>query len=84
MVIVRHTPAERALYLGQAHEAPDFHSMRRALKENSAESHEKLECLHPKFLLAEARRHSNRRTVQQRIRGTDMLRDLLREFRSVS
>ncbi|CAE7453839.1 Ttf2 [Symbiodinium natans] len=53
VVIVRHTPAERALYLGQAHEAPDFHSMRRALKENSAESHEKLECLHPKFLLAE-------------------------------
>ncbi|CAE7765005.1 mus-41 [Symbiodinium sp. CCMP2592] len=30
VVIVRHTAAERALYLGQAHEAPDFQSMRAA------------------------------------------------------
>jgi len=30
---VRHTAAERALYLGQAHEAPDFQSMRRGLRD---------------------------------------------------
>ncbi|CAE7233347.1 mus-41 [Symbiodinium sp. CCMP2456] len=33
VVIVRHTAAERALYLGQAHEAPDFQSMRRGLRD---------------------------------------------------
>lgn len=27
VVVVRHTPAERALYLGQAHEAPDPNSL---------------------------------------------------------
>ena len=30
---MRHTAAERALYLGQAHEAPDFQSMRRGLRD---------------------------------------------------
>jgi len=35
VVQINHTAAERALYLGQAHEAPDYngHSLRGALKE---------------------------------------------------